>query len=142
MWLKFKMQHVPKHNKEVEEDNKQREEKLNLERKKKSHKKNKTIIISVVVLLVLVAAITYASFAPGKYDSFAKCLTEKGAVMYGEDWCENTNGQKAMFGKSFKYVNYEIKPDIRIRPTWVIDGKDYERVQSFQRLSALTGCKY
>ena len=142
MWLKSKMQHVPKHNEEVEEENKQREEKLDLEKKKKSHKKSKTIIISVVVLLVLFASITYALFAPGKYDDFAKCLTEKGAKMYGEDWCENTNGQKAMFGKSFKYVNYEVKPDLRIRPTWVIDGKEYERVQSFQRLSALTGCKY
>ena len=62
--------------------------------------------------------------------------------MYGEDWCTNTQGQKAMFGKSFKYIDYQVKTDLRIRPTWVIDENTYETVQSFQRLSALTGCEY
>ncbi len=142
MWLNLKMKHVQKHNKEVEEENKQREENFNLEKKKKSQKKNKIIVLSVVVLLVLVAVIAYALFSSGKYDNFAKCLTEKGAIMYGEDWCQYTQGQKAMFGKSFKYINYEIKPGLRLRPTWVINNNTYEKVQSFQRLSALTGCRY
>lgn len=43
---------------------------------------------------------------PGEYDEFAQCLTENGAVMYGEDWCSNCQAQKRMFGKSFEYIDY------------------------------------
>lgn len=99
-------------------------------------------IIPVIVVLALAVWVGYAWASPGKYDAFAKCLSEKGVVMYGEDWCPYTKGQKTMFGKSFKYVNYEIKKDLAVRPTWVINGETYEKVQSFERLSALTGCKY
>lgn len=41
-----------------------------------------------------------------KYDSFAKCLTEKGVKMYGAYWCGHCANQKKAFGESFKYVNY------------------------------------
>ena len=99
-------------------------------------------IIAGVVLLVAVSVSAFAFLSPGTYDNFAKCLTEKGAVMYGEDWCQYTNGQKAMFGKSFKHVTYVVKSDLAKRPTWVIDGESYETVQSFERLAALTGCEY
>ena len=133
------MQHVPKHD---HDGRQQREEEFSGIRDDKRKKKLKLAIISSIIIVTIIAAISYAIFSPGKYDEFAKCLTEKGAVMYGEDWCHNTQGQKAMFGKSFKYINYQVKPDLEIRPTWVIDGKSYQTVQSFQRLSALTGCKF
>lgn len=123
------------------EEHNRREEIFKLEKERKGKEKRKIIVITVMILLVLGFIITYASFLPGKYDDFAKCLTEKGAVMYGEDWCTYTQGQKAMFGKSFKYINYQVKPGLKVRPTWIIDGKSYEKVQSFERLSALTGCK-
>lgn len=113
--------------------------KLNEERKAK--RKRSILLISAVCLLLIVGWIVYASVSPGKYDDFAKCLTEKGAAMYGEDWCKYTLAQKGMFGKSFKYINYHVKEGLKLRPTWVIDGVTYETVQSFERLSALTGCK-
>ena len=79
------------------------------------------------------------------FDNFAKCISDKGAVMYGAmEWCKYTQGQRAMFGKSFKYVNYHEfteLPGIMKTPTWVIDGKWYENAQSFDKLSGLTGCK-
>lgn len=119
----------------------EREERFGQEKEKKG-KRKKIIIASVAVLaLIIVALITYAALSPGKYDSFAKCLTEKGAIMQGEDWCKYTNAQKGMFGKSFKYINYEVNERLDRRPTWIIDGKTYETVQSFERLSALTGCE-
>ena len=124
------------------EEHKQREERNRIQKEKGKKKKNKIIAIASVILLILASLITYAVISPGKYDEFAKCMTKKGAVMYGEDWCKYTQGQKAMFGKSFKYINYEVKTGLNLRPTWVIDGKSYETVQSFERLSALTGCKY
>ncbi|MDP7180593.1 MAG: hypothetical protein QF824_04960 [Candidatus Woesearchaeota archaeon] len=133
------MQHVPEHN---EEEHKAREEHHEQIKVEKTGKKNKMWIIAGVVLLVAVSVSAFAFLSPGTYDNFAKCLTEKGAVMYGEDWCQYTNGQKAMFGKSFKHVTYVVKSDLAKRPTWVIDGESYETVQSFERLAALTGCEY
>lgn len=123
------------------DEKKSREERLNLYKEKKRKKRRTAIAITMAVFLALAGLVAYYLLSPGKYDSFAKCLAEKGAVMYGEDWCKYTNAQKAMFGKSFKYVNYYVKPGLQIRPTWVIDGKTYETVQSFERLSALTGCE-
>ncbi len=132
------MQHVPKHN---EEEHKAREEHHEQIKVEKTGKKNKVWIIAGVALLVIASVAAFTVLSPGQYDKFAKCLSEKGAVMYGEDWCPYTSGQKAMFGKSFKHVNYVIDPNLKERPTWVIDGESYETVQSFERLSALTGCE-
>ena len=65
------------------------------------------------------------------YDSFAKCLTEKGAVMYGAKWCAHCIEQKDVFGDSFKYINYVECPDniniclaagINGYPTWIISS--------------------
>lgn len=39
-------------------------------------------------------------------DTFAQCLTEKGAIMYGAKNCPNCLKQKNMFGDSFQYINY------------------------------------
>lgn len=143
------MQHFHKKNldaqreqsRRIQEEHQLREERFKAKRKREAKKKKKIIAISIAVLLLLGSLITYSWLSPGKYDNFAKCLTEKGAVMYGEDWCQYTQGQKNMFGKSFKYINYKVKKDLRKRPTWIIDGKKHETVQSFQRLSALTGCE-
>ena len=104
-----------------------------------------TIIAVGLLLLLIVSYSVYSSVKPSPYDDFAKCLTDKGAVIYGAlDWCKYTQGQKAMFGKSFKYLNYhnfDELPGIKVTPTWVINGARYEQVQSFEKLSSLTGCK-
>jgi len=97
--------------------------------------------------LVLTAG---CSNKPGKYDSFAQCLTEKGATMYGTEWCSHCQNQKKMFGKSFQYVDYVdcdkygdecLKNGIRGYPTWIIDGEKYPGEQPLQRLASLTDCK-
>ena|SRR3989338_3520152 len=102
------------------------------------------VVVTIIVILAVVREST-----PGPYDNFAKCLNEKGAVMYGAmGWCKYTQGQKAMFGKSFKYINYkeftEYPTDqygeIKKTPTWIINGKAYENTQSFERLEELTEC--
>jgi|TARA_B100001971_G_scaffold207498_1_gene227754 hypothetical protein len=109
-----------------------------------SKKKTKVIITSILIGLIIIIGLplTIRAMTPGKWDGFAQCLTEKGVVMQGEDWCQYTNAQKGMFGKSFKYVTYQIKEDLVYRPTWIIDGKKYEKVQSFERLRDLTGCDF
>ena len=126
---------------QIEVKQKERYEQINVDKKKTSQKKKKIIIITVIIAVLLVSLSFFFALKPGNYDDFAKCLTEKGAVMYGENWCQYTNGQKGMFGNSFKYINYEVKRDLDKRPTWIIDGKTYETVQSFERLATLTGCE-
>jgi hypothetical protein len=114
--------------------------------KAKKRRKIKLIVLSLVLLIVSVSIFTTFNYytKPGPYDNFAKCLKEKGAVMYGAiEWCKYTQGQAHMFGKSFQYINYQDAsklPGLKTSPTWVIDGKWYEKVQSFETLSSVTGC--
>ncbi len=110
--------------------------------------KSKYYIIGGAIIAIILAAVAYSVYSisrPGEYDSFAKCLSEKGAVMYGAmDWCKFTQAQKAMFGSSFKYINYHEfneLPGIKKTPTWVIGGAWQENVQPFDKLASLTGCK-
>ncbi len=112
----------------------------------------KYLVSGLVVLIIAFLSLTvYSSMqGPGDYDNFAKCLSEKGAVIYGNDFCQYTNKQLNFFGKSKKYLNYVKcfdnkqlcdEKNIMVTPTWEINGKMYEQVQSFDVLSALTGCE-
>ena len=108
--------------------------------------KLKVYLVGLAVLIVLAAAYSvYSILQPGPYDSFAKCLTEKETVVYGAiEWCHFTQAQKAMFGSSWKYLDYQDftkLPGIKKTPTWVIKGVWYENVQSFDKLASITGCK-
>ena len=85
----------------------------------------------------------------GEYDAFSQCLTKKGAVVYGNDYCQYTIKQLNFFGKSKDYLNYVKCIDnpgvcegkkVSITPTWEINGKMYEQVQTFEQLSAYSGC--
>lgn len=133
------LRHANKESIALEQSNKVKSEKSAKNLKKFS------IVAGVAVVLIAAISIWVISFSnsPGPYDKFAKCLSDKGAVIYGADWCRYTAEQKAMFGKSFKYLNYEDfsrGEDISVTPTWVIDGEKYEKVQSFERLASITGC--
>lgn len=92
-----------------------------------------------------------------KYVNFAKCLTEKGAVMYGAFWCPHCQNQKKMFGeKGFEQVkNVECDPrgenpdpatcekqKIKGYPTWIFaDGTRLSGEQSLEELSVRTSCE-
>jgi len=110
------------------------------------------LIITVAVAIVALAGFSmtgYFSAPAGRYDNFAKCLTQKGVAMYGAEWCSHCKNQKLMFGDSFKYVTYvECTTDeaectakgVTGYPTWIIDGKAYPGEQSLESLSTLAGC--
>ena len=126
----------------------QESHKKNIREEQVKDGKSKYYVISFVIGIIILVTAVYSVYSinkPGQYDDFAKCLNEKGAVMYGAmDWCKFTQAQKAMFGKSFKYLNYHEHtdlPGIKKTPTWVISGQWYENVQPFEKLSTLTGCK-
>ena len=113
-------------------------------------KNNKKIlivsIISVVFILIFVGiGFSYINtLKPAPLDDFAQCLSEKGAIMYGATFCKYTHAQKGMFGNSIRFIDerdFTEDPNVDITPTWLINGKYYENVQTFNRLADLTGCK-
>ncbi|OGI64769.1 hypothetical protein A3H53_00495 [Candidatus Nomurabacteria bacterium RIFCSPLOWO2_02_FULL_40_10] len=75
---------------------------------------NAKIFLSVVGLLILGVLATVLIRAgsngkpiePGKYDVFAQCLGEKGAIFYGAFWCSHCQAQKKLFGTSAKLLPY------------------------------------
>jgi thiol-disulfide isomerase/thioredoxin len=48
----------------------------------------------------------YNKSQPGKLDTFAQCLGEKGAKFYGAFWCPHCQSQKALFGNSKDLLPY------------------------------------
>ncbi|MBI2675280.1 MAG: hypothetical protein HYX24_02385 [Candidatus Aenigmarchaeota archaeon] len=120
-------------------------------------KTEKKIQIGLTAGVVIIAAIVFLSMnknIEGKYDSFAKCLTDSGAKMYGAFWCPHCEEQKKMFSTSWSKVNYiecsnadrtqtEVCKQARITgyPTWEFrDGKRAEGLLTFEKLSQMSGC--
>ncbi len=122
---------------------------------------NKKIFILVIVILVLGtigAALLNSSSTPagpGKYDTFAQCLKDKGAIFYGAFWCPHCQAEKALFGSSVKLLPYvecstpdgsnqtaECKTkNIESYPTWVFaDGSRLTGEIPLKTLSEKTSC--
>ena len=123
--------------------------------------KGAKLIASVVVILIILVGGYFifggdSDYTNEELDSFAKCLTEEGAVMYGAFWCPHCARSKANFGSSFQYINYIecdprgeneqselcIEKEIKGYDTW--EFKDGSRIEtgepSFEELSIKTGC--
>ncbi|MAG20357.1 hypothetical protein CL618_02905 [archaeon] len=113
----------------------------------------------IIIILILITGIFFtikSTLTPGKYDNFAKCLTDNKAKLYGAYWCSHCIDQKNTFGKSFKYITYIEcslpnnagqnarckEENIQSYPTW--EFKDKSRITgelSFEELSKKTNCK-
>jgi len=120
--------------------------------KEKFKIKKRYIIFGVIIILsILLIYIGYKKqVSPGEYDDFTKCLTENNTTMYGTEWCPHCKSQKALFGKSFKYIEYIdcdrnkdicLQNDVTGYPTWIIGNQSYPGEQSFYTLSKLTKCE-
>ena len=116
------------------------------------------IIVAIVILGAAWGGYDYFSYRKvSTLDGFAKCLSSKGARMYGAWWCPHCADQKEEFGYGFQYVSYvecgeEGKPHtenqrckqdgIKNFPTWQFaDGSRTEGVLPLTDLSQRTGCK-
>ncbi|MCH7850268.1 MAG: hypothetical protein IH845_01345 [Nanoarchaeota archaeon] len=130
-------------------------------RESKKGKDNTKIIVSVFVVLILFVGGFFLFSSGDNYsresvDTFANCLTEKGAVMYGAFWCPHCAKTKKNFGSSFKFINYvECDPrgdneqselclskEIEKYDTWEFtDGSRVIGEPSFEVLSEKTGCR-
>ncbi len=127
--------------------------------------KQKTIFFSVILILVL--GVVYAvatqsgpgsnsnSNVAGKYDTFATCLKDKGAVFYGAFWCSHCKDQNKLFGSSVKLLAYvecsppnasgqtQICKDKKIEsyPTWEFaDSTRMSGKVSLEKLAEKTSC--
>src|SRR3989344_6396834 len=102
------------------------------------------VIIAVVLLLPKSADSKYKNL-----ETFARCLTDKGAVMYGAYWCSHCKAQKAEFGASFKYIKYvectdepKVCETARVEgyPTWKIASTTLVGEQLLETLASQTSC--
>jgi glutaredoxin len=115
----------------------------------------KALLIIIILIVVGIVGFSVSGYfvkndnGLSDLDKFAKCLSEKGATVYVSQYCGHCKNQKEMFGDSLKYVNsvectenQQLCQEKGITgvPTWIINGLPYAGVQSFERLSELTGC--
>ena len=122
-----------------------------------SKSRKKTFLTYGIVLILLAGAYLAGRYYRGhKYDSFAKCLADKQAKMYGLYWCPHCADQKRMFGESFQNIPYiecairgshELAPEckaagVKLFPSWQFGSEaPKEGVLSLDELSQKTGCK-
>lgn len=110
-------------------------------------------IIIGVTLIIIAFSLNYTGLTIKKHidiERLAKCLREKNVIMYGSKYCPHCTQQKEMFRDAFKYINYVECTEERERcsnigikgvPTWIINGKMYEGVQSLEKLTQISGCE-
>ncbi len=111
--------------------------------------------IIIAIIIIGVGSSFFVSAQPGKLDTFAQCLKDKGAVFYGAFWCPHCQATKAMFGRSAKLLPYtecstpdskgqlQVCQDKKIQsyPTWEFaDGSRLTGERTLQELSDKTGC--
>ncbi len=133
------------------EETRQGKDQYKSEQAKKGLARKILMITAAIAIAAVIGFLAYSKMASAKsLDSFADCLTKKGAVIYGNEWCKYTQRQKNMFGNSFTNLKYVIcdqqkslcdEKQITTTPTWEIDGKMHQEVQSIETLSRLTGCQ-
>ena len=115
------------------------------------------IVVVVIVLVAIGAALVYwQSYmkTPGELDTFAQCISDKGAKFYGAYWCPHCQAQKSLFGKSKDKLPYVECADsakaqsdacaaagIQGYPTWIFaDNSSTTGEQTLEFLSQKTGC--
>ena len=118
------------------------------------------LILGVVATVILRGGVNTGPVEPGKYDAFATCLKDKGAVFYGAFWCPHCQAQKKLFGTSAKLLPYVecstadasgqlpicIAKKIESYPTWELaDGTRIPTENSagvtLETLAAKTSCE-
>jgi len=113
------------------------------------------LIILIVVALGLLGFLIWGGLrnVPNnpELESFARCLTEKGAVMYGTNWCSWCQKEGANFNDAWRFISYidcSEKPKdclvlgVEVTPTWIFpDGKKLVGYQGLEKLARESGCE-
>ncbi len=115
---------------------------------------NKKYLSLIIILVIIIGFFVYRglsgnSIVSAESGELAKCLTEKGIIMYGTGWCSFCQKQKDSFGDSFKYITFVdcdknkeacLAAGVRGYPTWKINGENYPGLKSLRELSELANC--
>lgn len=114
-------------------------------------------IIAIALIIILGGAyiLNKPTVRSTKYDQFAQCIKDSGAIFYGAFWCPHCKAQKDMFGDSVKLLPYVecSTPDgksqlpvcttkgVQSYPTWAFaNGDKLTGEVSLADLSEKTGC--
>ncbi len=113
------------------------------------------LLILGVIATVLLRGGANGPEGPGKYDEFATCLKDKGAIFYGAFWCPHCQAQKKLFGSSTKLLPYVecstadgnaqtqicIDKNVESYPTWEFaDGTRLNGEIPLTQLAEKTAC--
>jgi len=108
--------------------------------------KEKLITLLIILGVLLIAAVILKLNTPKTDEQISKCIG-RNSVLYTRLGCHYCEAQEEIFGDNYEYLDvidcfFEGKKcaDITSTPTWIIDGKEYVGVQSFEELKELTGC--
>ncbi len=124
---------------------------------------NVKIFISVIILLIVGTIATamirggggLGAAADTKYDAFATCLKDQGAVFYGAFWCPHCQATKKLFGGSQRLLPYVecstpdakgqtpacIDKGVQSYPTWEFaDGTRLTGEIPLETLAEKTSC--
>jgi thiol-disulfide isomerase/thioredoxin len=122
--------------------------------------KNWYIYVGLIVVLIVVLVLLRGNGATKtteqkvtRFDDFAQCLSDAGALFYGAYWCPHCKDQKEMFENSSKLPYVECSTVNRQQtqectdagitgyPTWVfVDGSRQEGTVPLESLAEKTGC--
>lgn len=118
--------------------------------------KNIQAILVVAIITVIIVGVWQFWFRsipdriPNELQEFAQCLTARGGVMYGADWCPHCQEEKAAFGAAFEIINYVECPTepkrcldagIQSYPTWIFpESREFVGRQGLERLAEISGC--
>lgn len=129
-----------------------KEQRENYKKRLRNKKLFNYALLTIVLLAIFYVLYVWSqdSVRQGDHDALAQCLTSKGVMMYGTEWCPHCQEQKQLFGASFKfmaYTNCDMNPDacklagVDSYPTWIFpDGKTATGTQSLDSLAMRTGC--
>jgi len=67
---------------------------------------DKIIVALFLGTIVFLAGCSSGGYPQAEIDALAKCITEKGGVMYGTFWCPKCAQVKKNFGGAMKYITY------------------------------------
>lgn len=100
----------------------------------------------------LLTRYTFEPKATDRREALARCLTERGAIIYSTPWCGACRRQKELFGSYAELLNQvdctqerQRCQEARIRavPTWVFsDGTRHEGILSLRELARRAGCPW
>jgi len=117
-------------------------------------KEDSSYWLVLILAIILIIASTYAwayyetSFLETMSAATTTCIASN-STLYTTEYCAYCQRQKQLFGDNVNLLNIIdcnrnedecIAAEIKVTPTWVIDGKLYSGLRYEQELKELAGC--